>query len=185
MRDATAKFNVLLKVVHPYAAIDQNSLVATAASPTSTLLSQIGLSTLLPELAMQPGRALREFLWLGHHDDAIALAEDQQLVACLEAESFARSLGNDHLILAAELDCRVHNGSLGKAIHIIHSATSMDCPHCLHRRDQPSSTPQLHPAAHHVPTCITLPNPSRALDGMGMGSGALGANPMSGLSSSR
>lgn len=46
------EFNVPLKVVNPYAAIDQNSLVVTAASPTSTLLSQIGLSTLLPELAM-------------------------------------------------------------------------------------------------------------------------------------
>src|SRR5439155_13096370 len=61
---------------------------APAASPASPLVFQV-CARPLPDLAMQARGASRELLRLGHHDDAIALAEHQQLIADFKAERFA------------------------------------------------------------------------------------------------
>jgi len=42
---------------------------------------------------MQARGASRELLRLGHHDDAIALAKNQQLIADFKAERFAAACG--------------------------------------------------------------------------------------------
>src|SRR5262249_3136350 len=76
-------------------------------SPRVPLVFQVRVCT-LPDLPMESRRPLCEFLRLWHHHDAVCLAENQQLVPRLESECLARSLRDDHLILAAELDGRIH-----------------------------------------------------------------------------